>query len=88
MSILKLAVYGGLGYLAYQMFFAELDPSETPSRRSGQAGGQQRGEKSRQGQQGGAPKSQPMTGGGGGMNVATKEPGGASTTHRVGRGVI
>lgn len=84
MSILKLAVYGGLGYLAYQMFFAELDPSQTPSRRSGQAGG----EKPRQGQHGDSRKSQPMTGGGGGMNVATKEPGGASTTHRVGRGVI
>ena len=88
MSILKLAVYGGLGYLAYQMFFAELDPSETPSRRSGQAGGKPRGDQSRQGQQGAGRKSQAMTGGGGGMNVATKEPGGASTTHRVGRGVV
>ena len=84
MSLLKLAVYGGLGYLAYQMFFAELEPSERLQRRSGQ----QRGQKSRQGQQVFSPRGPQMTGGGEGIDVSTKERGGASTTHRVGRGVI
>lgn len=88
MSMLKLAVYGGLGYLAYQLFFAELEPVQKSQGGTGQKKVPQRGEQSRQGQPGGSRKGQRMTGGGGGMNVATKEPGGASTMHRVGRGVV
>ena len=34
MSLFKLAVYGGIGYLIYQNFFADAPPAETPQGKS------------------------------------------------------
>ena len=91
MSFLKLAVYGGLGYLTYQLFFAELEPRQQTQKGRSEERPPQRAEKSREGGQqkgGGSPRGQQLTGGGDGIDVSTKERGGASTSHRVGRGVI
>ena len=83
MSLFKLAVYGGIGYLVYQMFFSDA------------AGGmrqQGRGEHSRrsgQGDQGDRGRQQQrFSGGGEGQSERTEEPSGMSSSHRVGRGVV
>jgi hypothetical protein len=82
MSLFKLAVYGGIGYLVYQMFFSDAA--------SGMRQG--RGDYSRQGGLGdeGDRGQQRFSGGGGerGQAERTEEPSGMSSSHRVGRGVV
>ena len=80
MSLIKLAIYGGIGYLVYQTFFSE--EASTGSSQGGSRGGS-----SRQGQRRSTGGSQ-MTGGGKGQTEKTEDASGASTGHRVGRGVI
>jgi hypothetical protein len=92
MSIIKLAVYGGIGYLIYQNFFNEgavSAPAGEGSGRQGQrtGGGGARGQMQRRPQAAGR-SSQGLTGPGKGMNVPVQDSGGAATTHRVGRGVV
>ncbi len=89
MSIIKLAVYGGIGYLVYQTFFAEASAggrqgsqsrgTRSSSSRDGTSGGRQ-SDSSRGGQQ--------MSGRGRGAVEETHEPNGFATQHRVGRGVV
>ena len=93
MSIIKLAVYGGIGYLIYQNFFNE-GAAATPTRggNSGRQGqrtgsGAPRGQMQRRPQAAGG-SSQGITGPGKGMNIPVQDSGGAATTHRVGRGVV
>jgi hypothetical protein len=81
MSLFKLAVYGALGYLAYQMFFAEQSPSMRSAGSSRARGQSRAGSEQRSG-------GQRMSGGGQGRQEQTEEPSGASSSHRVGRGVI
>ena len=76
MSIIKLAVYGGIGYLVYQTFFANMPASQA-------AGRQDRSQ-----EEGGSLDRSGMTGGGHGRMEETAEPTGTSARHRVGRGVI
>jgi hypothetical protein len=80
MSLFKLAVYGGIGYLVYQMFFSDA------------AGGmrQVRGEHSRQGARDDEGNRGQQRFGVGEREQAerTEEPGGMSSSHRVGRGVV
>jgi hypothetical protein len=84
MSLFKLAIYGGIGYLVYQAFFTDMPRSGTARGGSRQSSG--RGGSSRQG--GGREGGQQMSGSREGMSVATEEPSGASTRHQVGRGVV
>ena len=89
MSLIKLAVYGGIGYLVYQTFFAEAPAG-------GRQGGASRGTRSASGRggtsggrQGGSSGSgEQISGGGRGAVEETHEPTGFSTKHRVGRGVV
>ena len=98
MSIIKLAVYGALGYLIYQTFFAETSGSQGSSgggQRGGGMGNALRGAaREVAGAMGGGGGSQGdsiggtrMTGGGAGRVEQTGEPSGAAVSHRVGRGV-
>jgi hypothetical protein len=78
--LLRLAVYGLVGYAAYQfvMDVVNADQSEAPSRG--------------QGSRGGGRASTPITGakrgGGAGKPEATHDSDGGSVRHRVGRGVV
>jgi hypothetical protein len=86
MSLLKLAVYGGIGYLVYQMFFSD---TAGGGGRMGQRRGLREGDEAGQGDRGG----QRFTGGGGrserGRQMErTEESSGMSSGHRVGRGVV
>jgi hypothetical protein len=89
MSLIKLAVYGGIGYLVYQTFFADAPIG-------GRQGGQARGTRSSSGRagtsagrQGGSSRGgEQISGGGRGAVEETHEPTGFSTQHRVGRGVV
>jgi hypothetical protein len=90
MSLFKLAVYGGIGYLVYQVFFNDAaagmlgaHPQHAGQGQRGQASGQS-------GRSGGSPGRQQMSGGRGNQGAVqrTAEPSGMSTSHQVGRGVI
>lgn len=83
MSLFKLAVYGGIGYLVYQALFADVPRSGMSRRASRQSGDQGESTWQRNTRAGG----QQMSGRGQGKSVATEEPSGASTTYQVGRGV-
>ncbi|MCU1276427.1 MAG: hypothetical protein JWO48_3858 [Bryobacterales bacterium] len=95
MSLIKLAVYGGIGYWVYQTFFAD-QPAGGRGGQGGQGGGGSRGSRSSSGRSGasrGGSQSrsgggQQMSGGGSGAVEATHEGTGFSTQHRVGRGVL
>src|SRR5438105_12458968 len=73
MSLIKVAIYGGIGYLVYQTFFAEMPASGTERGRS------RRGESPR-GSEESSGRSR-MSGGGRGRTESTEEPTGASTPH-------
>ncbi len=91
MGLIKMAVYGALGYLAYQMFFADMPASGGGSGGGGQRRGQQSRSRSAGGGAAGGGESNrgaQMTGGGEGRPEATQDKTGASMSHRVGRGVI
>jgi hypothetical protein len=84
MSLIKLAIYGGIGYLVYQTFFSD---NPLASRTSQSGASQRRGSGSQsfgQSQQGAGQ----FTGGATGAVERTQEPSGMSATHHVGRGVI
>lgn len=88
MSIIKLAVYGAIGYLIYQTFFAEGAGMQMASR--GQSGGGSRGGGGSMGMGGSQDHSiggTRMTGGGTGRTEQTEDASGAAVSHRVGRGV-
>ena len=83
MSLFKLAVYGGIGYLVYQMFFSDA----AGGMRQGRGEHSREGNRSDQGDRG----QQRFSGGGGrreGPTERTEEPSGMSASHRVGRGVV
>ena len=85
MSLFKLAVYGGIGYLVYQMFFSDA----AAGMRQGQGGySRQGGQGRRSGDQGNQGQQRFSGGGGEGQTERTEEPSGMSTSHRVGRGVV
>ena len=84
MSLFKLAIYGGIGYMVYQTFFAEMPAS---GMQRGSAGSSRR-EGTPRGQQSRSSAGQFMSRGGDGTPVSTQEPSGASAQHRVGRGVV
>lgn len=97
MSLIKLAIYGGIGYCVYQTLFAGM-----PAARTGQAKAQGSGGKGQGPQRGGnqgqparapqrpaaSPAKQRLSGPGEGTSVVAKDPSGATTSHRVGRGVV
>lgn len=89
MSIIKLAVYGAIGYLIYQTFFAEGAGMQRASR--GQSGGGSRGGggggSMEMGSQDHSMGGTRMTGGGAGRTEQTEDASGAAVSHRVGRGV-
>jgi hypothetical protein len=88
MSLIKLAIYGGIGYLVYQTFFSD---NPIAGRGSSQRGGsQERGGRQSFGQsrQGSGSAGGQFTGGPTGAVERTEEPSGMSSTHHVGRGVI
>ena len=81
MSLFKLAIYGGIGYLVYQTFFADMPEPGTQrgaDSSSGRENPQQRGRRARRADGRFS----------GGTVAKTEDPTGASTTHHVGRGVI
>lgn len=96
MSIIKLAIYGAIGYLIYETFFAEGagkgggggigNTLRGAAREVGNAlsGGGQGGGGSQDHSMGGTR----MTGGGEGRMEQTNDASGESVSHRVGRGVI
>ena len=87
MGLLKLVVYGGIGYLIYQAWF-----SDAPAKRESESGGG--GNKAA----GAAPQPRPTMNRAAsgqfsgrearGMNVETHDGGGTSVRHKVGRGVV
>lgn len=77
MSLFKLVVYGAVGYLVYQLFFAELPE------RSNRSGGKRQAAPPEMG--GGGAQ---LTGPGRGKSETVQEPDGSRRTHTVGRGVI
>ena len=85
MGLVKLAVYGALGYLAYQMFFAGESSGSMGGLGRTREGSPSRGNRGGSQQRAGA---QQMSGGGQGREEETQEPSGTSMRHRVGRGVI
>ncbi len=87
MGLIKLAVYGGIGYLVYQMFFADM-PAGSSRPQQGRPRGGQAPEGAAE-NRGPVAASNPLTGSDPqGMEVATKDPSGTTTKHRVGRGVV
>jgi hypothetical protein len=88
MSLFKLAVYGGIGYLVYQVFFNDAASGMLGAHPMGGQG--QRGGQSRQSGGGESTGQQRMSGGRGNQGAVqrTAEPSGMSTSHQVGRGVI
>ena len=94
MSIIKLAIYGGIGYLIYQTFFADM-PGSQGSRGQGGMGNAMRGaaRSAANAVAGGGEDTSSsvggtrMTGGGQGRVEQTGESSGESVSHRVGRGV-
>jgi hypothetical protein len=86
-KLIKLAIYGFLGYTLYQMY-------QGMSQGGGQGIGGQMGRSMGQGMGGGggnfggAPSAGQFTGGGEGMRESSLEPTGMSASHRVGRGVV
>jgi hypothetical protein len=87
MSLFKLAVYGGIGYLVYQMFFSD---TAGGGDRMGLRRGSREGDEADQGDRRG---EQRFSGGGGRsdrgqQSERTEEPSGMSSGHRVGRGVV
>jgi hypothetical protein len=95
MSIIKLAIYGGIGYLIYQTFFAEGagqggsgigNTLRSAAREVGDAvSGGRGGGGGGQSQSAGGTR---MTGGGQGRMEQTGDASGESVSHRVGRGVM
>jgi hypothetical protein len=79
-KLLRLAIYGLVGYAAYQfvMDVVNAEPREAPSRGRG----------SRSGGRGSSPMTGAKRGGGAGKPEATHESDGGSVRHRVGRGVV
>ena len=100
MSLFKLAIYGGIGYCVYQTLFADMPSTRTghPSPKGEKDSGNQGRPQQRQGGPSAsrAPQRQQqpsggtarLTGPGRGTEVMAKDAGGASTSHRVGRGVV
>ena len=82
MRLLKLVILGGLGYMLYKMF-SDMPPMESMQR----GGGRSRGRRGAM-DLGSTPQGPQMTGPGVGEPVEAYDPTGASTTHRVGRGVV
>lgn len=80
MSLFKLAIYGGIGYLLYQVFC-----NEAASGLEGAAEGRAQASRSGEGSGGGL-----MNDGRPGASGVerTEEPSGMSVSHHVGRGVI
>lgn len=90
--LIKLAFYGILGYILYELFLGITQGAEQQQRQGGQGqgGGRSRG--------GGSPEFQRaanedpgrmrMSGQGRGQDVETQDATGASSHHRVGRGVV
>ena len=74
MSMFKLAVYGAIGYLVYQTFFADSSPGSA-SRRSQDHNGRRQG------------SHRPSVADQGRVEQ-TEDSSGTSVKHRVGRGVI
>ena len=85
--LLKLAVYGLLGYALYEFFRGLSSEVEQSSRESGGGQGGQQSESRRDSSSFGA-SGQAITGGGEGRTEETHNPDGGGVAHRVGRGVV
>jgi hypothetical protein len=80
-KLIRLAIYGLVGYAIYQFVMDVIhteEESKTPQRGRGKSGGRA----------GNARLTGAKRGGGSGKSVATEDSDGASTRHRVGRGVV
>jgi len=88
MSLTKLVILGGLGYLAYR-FFSNLPQPEASgggAGAGGRAGG--RGQAGDGRSHAGGTRGARMSGGGQGTTETTSDASGESVPHTVGRGVL
>jgi hypothetical protein len=92
MSVIKLVIYGAVGYLVYQTFFAEMPASRSSGGQGGggrgSRGGQDPGQNETQGIENQASSGPVFTGGGHGRTETATGNDGGTVRHNVGRGVV
>jgi hypothetical protein len=81
-KLIKLAIYGAVGYMLYEMFMG----MRQGNLGEGMSGGIDEGR--RMGSQSGSSRRGNFTGGGEGFTEQSEEPSGLSAPNAVGRGVI
>jgi len=87
MGLIKLAVYGALGYVAYQIYQGVVRESQQQTGSGGRPAPQRRAPEAPQADTA-RQTPQVMTGPARGVEVETHGPSGMSMSHRVGRGVV
>ena len=88
-KLLRLAIYALVGYAAYQFVMDVLETAHEGQGAQGGGGARGGGGGGRAGAgRAGAQRTGGARRGGGGKSEATEDADGASTSHRVGRGVV
>ena len=86
MGLFKMAVYGGIGYLIYQMLFSDMPTSRGKASRGEMGGGEAQPNPTRGS---GRSATGQFTGRyGQGMDAETHDQTGTTVKHKVGRGVV